>query len=350
MRKLQVSLNRKQLVEFVIADPDILDTLRQVHSRIPQAGPAPSAPHALVASLLGHAIRLAGEGSPISPEFRRELARHIAYHRPIIAIHSPTALGDATAGFKVKKPRLASGDAIRQCVAELLTHLAAGFAVDVDLVGSPDLTASDEANPLFALLPRSVFSLRTEATLNLIARWFMRSLEVPGDVCEIGCFRGTMSVKFAFVLKALGVDKTVYAFDTFEGFTTDDPAGGQVGVGYYSDGHDAFEELTRWSKVIPLQPIKGDATRTCALLKGPLSFVWLDLDHGSLMRPVFEILWPLLSDRTIVGVDDVGRIDGLGHQVAPGIEPWVGELVAARRLVELKRYPDAFIRFYRVNK
>jgi len=81
----------------------------------------------------------------------------------------------------------------------------------------------------------------------------MQSLEVPGDVCEIGCFRGTMSVKFAFALKALGFDKTVYAFDTFEGFTTDDPAGGQVGVGYYRDGGGAFEELMRWSKAIPLR-------------------------------------------------------------------------------------------------
>jgi len=159
-----------------------------------------------------------------------------------------------------------------------------------------------------------------------------------------------MSVKFAFALKALGIDKTVYAFDTFEGFATDDPAGGQVGVGYYTDGLDAFEELTRWSKALPLRPIKGDATQTCALLKDQLSFVWLDLDHGSLMRPVFETLWPLLSDRTIVGVDDVGRIDGMGQQVTPGIEPWVDELVAARRLIELKRYPKHFIRFYRANK
>jgi hypothetical protein len=351
MRQLQVAFNRQKLAEFIVVDSEVLDALRGVHSRIPQAGPAPSGPHALVASLLGHCVNLAEEGSPVSPEFRSLLARHIAYHRPIIAMHSSTDLGNAANGFQVSKPRKASADAVRQCVGELLAHLSAGFDVEVDLVGTPDLTETDAANPLFQLIPRSVFTLRTEASVNLIAPWFMRSLEVPGDVCEIGCFRGTMSVKFAFALKALGIDKTVYAFDTFEGFTTDDPDGGQVGVGFYRHGEeDGFEELTRWSKAVPVRPIKGDATQTCKVLKDPLAFVWMDLDHGSLMRPVFETIWPLLSDRTILGVDDVRRIDGAGRPVTPGVEPWLDELVAARRVTELARYPGDFIRFYKVNK
>lgn len=348
MRKLQVSVNSRQLVEFGIGNPEILESLRLAHSRIPQAGPTPATPHALVASLLSHSDRLVAEGSPIPAETRRKLAGHIGYHRSLIAVHSPTDLGNAAHGFKVETPK--GADAIRQCVAELVAHLALALGVDVDLVDVADTTAYDRSNPLFALLPRSVFGLRTEAPLHLVAPWFMRSLEVPGDVCEIGCFRGTMSVKFAFALKMLGVDKMVYAFDTFEGFKTDDPAGGQVGVGYYRVQDDEFEELTRWSKVIPLCPVKGDATKTCSILKRPLSFVWLDLDHGALMRPVFETIWPLLSDQTIVGVDDVNRIDDAGRPVTPGVEPWVDEMVAAKRLVELKRYPGDFIRFYRVDK
>ena len=86
------------------------------------------------------------------------------------------------------------------------------------------------------------------------------------------------------------------------------------------------------------------------MLKGPLSFVWLDLDHGALMRPVFETIWPLLSNRTVIGVDDVGRLDGAGRFVTPGVEPWVDELVAAKRIVELERYQSAYIRFYSANK
>jgi hypothetical protein len=350
MRPLDVVLKRGKSAEFIIVDEEALDSLRLVHSRIPQAGPLPEGSHPLVASLLSHCVALCAPGSAISKEFRDVLARHVAYHRPIIALHSWTELDKAADGFLVKRPRKDTADGVRQCVAELLAHLAEGFNVQVDLVGSPNLTKADADNPLFDLVPRSVFSLRTEAALNLIAPWFMRSLEVPGDVCEIGCFRGTMAIKFAFALKSLGIDKTVYAFDTFEGFTSDDPAGGQVGVGYYKTEDDAYAELTRWSKAIPVRPIKGDATETCKILKGPLSFLWLDLDHGSLMSPVFESLWPLLSSRTIIGVDDIGRLDGARKQVTPGVEIWVNQLIATRRLIELERYTSHFIRFYRANK
>jgi hypothetical protein len=350
MRPLAVTLRRGKIAEFLIVDEETLESLRLVHSRIPGAGAPPATPHALVASLLCHCVGLCAPDSAISTEFRDVLARHVAYHQPIVAMSSPTELDKAADGFQVKPPRENAADAVRQCVAELLAHLATGFDVEVDLVGTPELTTADAANPLFDLLPRSVFSLRTEAELNLIAPWFMRSLEVPGDVCEIGCFRGTMAIKFAFTLKALGIDKTVYAFDTFEGFLADDPAGGQVTAGLYKVEEDVFDELTRWSRVIPIRPIKGDATETCKTLKGPLSFVWLDLDHGSLMRPVFDTIWPLLSDKTIIGVDDVGRLDGARRQVTPGVESWVNELIATRRLTELKRYPSHFIRFYRANK
>jgi len=52
----------------------------------------------------------------------------------------------------------------------------------------------------------------------------------------------------------------------------------------------------------------------------------------------------------VIGVDDVGRLDGAGRFITPGVEPWVDELVAAKRLVELERYPSAYVRFYRANK
>ena len=54
----------------------------------------------------------------------------------------------------------------------------------------------------FGCLPRSVADLRTEAYLPVIIPWFMKSLDIPGDVCEFGCFRGTMSIKFAYALRA----------------------------------------------------------------------------------------------------------------------------------------------------
>jgi len=196
-------------------------------------------------------------------------------------------------------------------------------------------------DPFGGLTPRSLSQLRTEAHIALIAAWFLKTIDVPGDVCEFGCFRGTMSIKFAAALKALDRNKTVFAFDTFEGFQIDDPAGGALGAGAYSDNEDAFEELQRWSRLIPVRPVKGDARETCKQLAAPLSFVWLDLDFDVLMDPVLDGIWPLLGDETIVGIDDVGRPE------TPGVEPWVDRVTQAGRLIELARYADDFIRFYK---
>lgn len=192
------------------------------------------------------------------------------------------------------------------------------------------------------LVPYAVLGLPSEANLVRLLEHFEPTVGKPGDVCEFGCFRGVTSIKLAFMLKAAGqTDKTVYAFDTFEGFQIDDPGGGQLGKGAFSDNFDSFGELSRWSKVIPVIPVRGDATKTCAIVKRPLSFVWLDLDMGVLMDPVLETIWPSITKDTVVGIDDVGRPE------TPTVEPWVDEVVRSGRLVETARYPNEFIRFYR---
>jgi hypothetical protein len=198
---------------------------------------------------------------------------------------------------------------------------------------------------IFDTLPRSVAALRTEAHLAVIEPWFVKSLSIPGDICEFGCFRGTMSIKFACALRSHGVsDKMVYAFDTFEGFQMDDPSGGPLKVGAYADTLDAFEELTRWSRVVPIRPVKGDAREACKLLNRQLSFVWLDIDFDVLMAPVLDTIWPLIEPDTIIGIDDVGRPE------TPSVLPWVGRLEAQGRLVRLEDHPSSFIRFFRAGK
>jgi hypothetical protein len=197
----------------------------------------------------------------------------------------------------------------------------------------------------FGCLPRSVADLRTEAYLPVIIPWFMKSLEIPGDVCEFGCFRGTMSIKFAYALKAFAKqDKTVYAFDTFEGFQMDDPSGGALTIGSYSDNNDAFGELTKWGKAISVRPMKGDAREVCKQLSKPLSYVWLDLDFAVLMEPVLDVIWPLITKDTIIGIDDVGRPE------TPSVLPWVEKIKAEGKLIELAHYDGHFISYFRANK
>lgn len=217
----------------------------------------------------------------------------------------------------------------------------------VNASGYPIITESETPHDrLKDLLPDSIYRLRTEAHLKFITPWFFHSLKVPGDICEVGCFRGTMSIKFAWALRELGLDRDrmVYAFDTFEGFQISDPGGGALKVGAYDDNDNSYDTLTRWSHVLPLKPIKGDATQTWRELKRELSFVWLDLDMEVLQAPFLDGIWPLLRPDTIIGIDDVGRPE------TPTMLPWVERLVSEGRLRQLAAYPGDFIRYFHPNK
>ena len=178
---------------------------------------------------------------------------------------------------------------------------------------------------LKSFLPAEIVAVQQQANLPILFPMFERSLAVPGDVAEFGCFRGGLSIKLAYLLKELGADKRVYAFDTFAGFEIDDPTKEftkepRLGVGSYVNVLDAYADMLRLSQTLPITPVKGDATKLCTILTKPLSFVWMDLDMDVLMDPVLRQIWHLCSPDTIIGVDDVGR---------PTVRPWVDRLVAS---------------------
>jgi hypothetical protein len=210
--------------------------------------------------------------------------------------------------------------ALGQAIGEIVSHMRA-FADPVQLYGS--LIAYTQSR-LDALLPAEIAGMRQEANIALILPFFEKSLAIPGDAAEFGCFRGILSVKLAWLMKAAGVPKHYYTFDTFHGFEIEDPAGGPLGVGSFrDDAFDAYGFLTKWARVLPLTPVKGDATKTCSVLTKPLSFVWLDLDMDVLMDPVLRQIWHLCSADTLIGVDDVGRPQ------TPTVGPWLERLVAS---------------------
>lgn len=56
---------------------------------------------------------------------------------------------------------------------------------------------------------------------------------IPGDICEVGVYKGKSLLATALFLKEIGSDKTVWGFDSFEGFPT-----------YHeNDNWDKFTEL-----------------------------------------------------------------------------------------------------------
>jgi hypothetical protein len=234
-----------------------------------------------------------------------------------------------------------NNDAIALAIDEIVAHVR-GFAAP----SSPfDNFAAYTQMRLSTLVPPEVAGMRQETNISLILPFFEKSLSVPGDAAEFGCFRGVLSVKLAWMLKVMGGQRHYYTFDTFGGFEIADPAGGALGVGAFSDNADAYNYLTQWSRVLPLTPVRGDATKTCAVLTKPLSFVWLDLDMAVLMDPVLRQIWHLCGPDTIIGVDDVGRPE------TPTVAPWLDDLIKTG-VVDLvfnsdETAPNTFIRVLR---
>jgi hypothetical protein len=177
--------------------------------------------------------------------------------------------------------------------------------------------------------------------MELLFKHLERTIGVAGDICEFGCFRGLTSIKMAFFVQALRLPKKVYAFDTFSGFVLDDPSGGPMRIGGYSDTYGAYDELIKWSRVLPLEPIKGDAREMCGLLKNPISFVWLDMDMGVMMGPVLHTIWHLLSRDSLIAVDDVGRPE------TPTVKPWLDDLIARGQIKVVEEYPGECMGIYR---
>jgi hypothetical protein len=277
--------------------------------------------HNAVCSFLD-GLRDASQQMAVVPEAHLFVAKCAEYDRYIDKL-----AGEARANARGEWARRSLKSDNNAVLAQSIDEIAAHIRAFADPALTYESLAAYSQAKINAILPAEVAGMRQEANLSLILPFFERSLATQGDVAEFGCFRGVLSVKLAWMMKALAPDKHYYTFDTFHGFEIDDPAGlgvpgsGRLGVGSFGDNNDAYAFLLKWSRVLPLSPIKGDATKTCAELTKPLSFVWLDLDMDVLMDPILRQIWPLCSRDTIIGIDDVGRPEN------PTVGPWVDKLV-----------------------
>ena len=226
---------------------------------------------------------------------------------------------------------------LARAIDEIVDHVR-GFANPV--LRYQGFAAYTDAK-LDGMLPREIKSMHQDPSIALVVPMFEKSLSAPGDVAEFGCLRGTLSVKLAWMLKVAGAPKHYYAFDKFQAFEANDLAGpgfpdvGHLNARLVPDNAETYIMLTKWSHLLPLTPIKGDATMTCSVLTKPLSFVWLDLGRDSSMDSVLRQIWHLCHSNTIIGISDAGRPENpYGGSVARrvGLDRGAGTHCEQRRL------------------
>lgn len=178
---------------------------------------------------------------------------------------------------------------------------------------------------------------------------FKMTLGIPGDIAELGVFRGLGLMTWANLLEAYCIGdrtKTVYGFDNWEGFTElspedgKDEAQGQKIVGGFSP-HQYYQELIDAiaifdeDRFIPWKPriklevgnIEQVVPKFCEDNPGiRFSLVHFDCDLYKPTKAALEVLWPRIQRGGVVIFDEYG------------IPEWPGETKAVDELLE--KHPE----------
>jgi len=206
---------------------------------------------------------------------------------------------------------------------------------------------------LFPVLARRQWLKRFLAHVEL----FLKTLEVPGDIAELGVFRGLGLMTWANLLEAYCIGdrtKTVYGFDNWKGFIELAPEDGDAVASvqklpsgfspekYYKELVESISIFDA-DRFIPWKPrvrlVQGNIEETVPAFvrENPgvrFSLIHFDCDMYRPTKTALEHLWPIISRGGIVLFDEYSIADWPGETKAvdefytdkPGIKirklPW----------------------------
>ena len=169
--------------------------------------------------------------------------------------------------------------------------------------------------------------------------FFKMALDVPGDIAELGVWRGAGLMTWANLLEAYSIGnrtKIVYGFDNWSGFTSLSPedgsevpeadkvVGGFSPEQYYDELRDAISVFDG-DRFIGQKPrvvlVKGDIESSVPRFVDDnpgvrLSLVHFDCDLYRPTRAALSALWPRVSAGGVVLFDEYGIHDWPGETKA----------------------------------
>jgi hypothetical protein len=135
--------------------------------------------------------------------------------------------------------------------------------------------------------------------------------DIPGDVVECGCFRGGSTANLSLVCEIVGRKLIVY--DSFEGLPAPQP------------GDRYATETTEGFLSVPIDEVRANVTRLgaigcCEFRKGwfedtlpshdtPVVLAFLDVDYQASLRDCVLNLWPHLTERGYLFIDEYMVLD-----------------------------------------
>jgi len=151
-----------------------------------------------------------------------------------------------------------------------------------------------------------------------------RCLYLPGDIVECGCARCGASAIMALELRNRGIDKRIFACDSFQGFDQRELERERL-AGRTRAPHDSFTSSTldyvsAKLRVLGLddivRPVPGFFRDTLETLDASPCFVLVDCDLEDSVALCLDVLFPRLVPGGRILVDDYRSPDWLGARVA----------------------------------
>lgn len=218
-----------------------------------------------------------------------------------------------------------------------------------------------DALKLYPVLARRQWIKRFLAHTEL----FKITLDIPGDIVELGVFRGLGLMTWANLLESYCVGdrtKTVYGFDNWEGFTKFENQDGEENqsahktIGgfnpepFHRELLDAIkifdmDRFVPWKDRVKLIEGHIEATVGQFVEKNPgvrFSLIHFDCDLYMPTKAALDALWPKVSRGGVVLFDEYGILDWPGETKA------VDEFLADKPELKLKTFswtnsPAAYI-------
>ncbi len=216
------------------------------------------------------------------------------------------------------RPRLvAADDAVHRLVGLTVAEHDARFPVVIPL--HPDHVEM-LGDPAFIESCREVRDLTLLDTARLANLWSLsRQCDRRGSFIEVGSFRGGGALH----LSNSDPDRQIFVCDSFAGFDhLDETLDSRFGSHMFTDTRrDAVEDMFR-SRGRNATVLAGFFPRSADGVEvGPLSFAHVDVDVYEATRDTLRFICPLMTNRSMIVLDDVGR-----H--AAGVDAAISEFVA----------------------
>ncbi|WP_206376817.1 TylF/MycF/NovP-related O-methyltransferase [Sphingomonas sp. G-3-2-10] len=177
------------------------------------------------------------------------------------------------------------------------------------------------------------FTLTSNANLwaTIQAVKHVEARNIPGDIVELGVWRGGQSMTAALTMKRLGTGRRLWLFDTFAGMPEPGEhdfkaATGESATKVWNETQDgkgfsdwccaSLEDVqanigsTAHADVRYVQGMVEDTLKEAANLPETISILRLDTDWYESTKAELEILYPRLSPGGVLIIDDYGSWGG----------------------------------------